>query len=53
VGEPLYRQLERTDLFRIVGADNVLRAERRPAAAMRRAIAAAQAWLDGQPGPKA
>lgn len=53
VGEPLYLQLQRTDLFRIVGADNVLRAERRPAAAMRRAIAAAQAWLDGQPGPKA
>lgn len=48
VGDPLYLQLKRTDLFKFVGEENVVRADRRPAAAMRRAIATAQAWLDAR-----
>jgi sulfate permease, SulP family len=53
VSDPLYLQLKRTDLFKLVGEENVVRADRRPAAAMRRAIAAAQAWLDARSATRA
>ena len=48
VSDTLYRQIKPTGLFRLVGAENVIPADRRPAAAMRSAVAAAQRWLDGQ-----
>jgi len=53
VSDALYLQLKRTDLFKLVGEENVVRADRRPAAAMRRAIAAAQAWLDARSATRA
>jgi len=51
VSDPLYSQLERTGLLNELGSDNVIRAVVRPGAAMRRAVAEAEAWL-GTSDPK-
>jgi SulP family sulfate permease len=52
VSDSLYSQLERTGLLHELGSDNVMRAVVRPGAAMRRAVAEAEAWLrDSDPKP--
>jgi SulP family sulfate permease len=51
VSDPLYSQIERTGLLTALGSDNVIRAIVRPGAAMRRAVAEAEAWL-GTSDPK-
>ena len=50
VSETLYQQIERTGLLPELGAENVIRAVVRPGAAMRRAIAEAEAWLAREAG---
>lgn len=45
ISDSLYQQLVRTDLFKLVGAEFLVRAERRPVAAMRKAMAIGEAWL--------
>jgi SulP family sulfate permease len=51
VSDALHQQLVRTELFRLVGADAIVRAERRPAAAMRKAMAIGEDWLRRQSAP--
>lgn len=50
VNDALYDQLIRTDLYRMLGESAVIRAERRPEAAMRRALIEAREWLDDNAG---
>ena len=50
VSETLYPQIERTGLLHELGAETVIRAVVRPGAAMRRAIAEAEAWLAREAG---
>ncbi|NDP47352.1 MAG: SulP family inorganic anion transporter [Sulfuriferula multivorans] len=50
VSDVLYPQLVRTDLFKFVGEEYLVRAERRPAAAMRTAMALGEAWLENRSG---
>jgi SulP family sulfate permease len=45
ISDTLYQQLVRTDLFKFVGEAYLTRAERRPSAAMRKAIVIGEAWL--------
>lgn len=49
VSDVLYPQLVRTDLFKLVGEEYLVRAERRPAAAMRTAMAIGKEWLENRP----
>lgn len=53
VNDALYDQLIRTDLYRMIGESAVIRAERRPEAAMRKAFAQARAWLESAPPKEA
>ena len=46
VSDVLHPQLVRTDLFKLVGEEYLVRAERRPAAAMRTALAIGETWLE-------
>ena len=48
VSDVLRPQLVRTDLFKLVGEEYLVRAERRPAAAMRTALAMGKAWLENR-----
>ena len=45
ISDALYQQLVRTELFKLVGEKCLVRAERRPAAAMRKAMAIGEALL--------
>jgi len=45
ISDALYQQLVRTELFKLVGEQCLVRAERRPAAAMRKAMAIGEALL--------
>lgn len=49
VSDPLYDELLRTDLYRMLGESAIVRAERRPEAAMRKALSLAREWLDSEP----
>jgi len=52
VSDTLYQQVERTGLLQELGAENVIRAIVRPGAAMRRAVAEAEAWLAREARPE-